>query len=276
MVSEYKYRMTIIDHKDKCRELSFNYRWWTIILLCTVLLSIYIRYREAGECCCKGLWSLHASLFNVMQDLCETLESWQCLTWAVLITVMARILIKSLFTYPGACSSVIEHHCLAGLHGYGLVNTDSCSSQPQPRPTWWVVPDMLLNTATAAATVRNRSILQGRKTSMSNQWESAPRVTLFRPSQTPTNQAIPSIRVFMGLAHNPIPALETGSVTGAPVTYSMVMKAKLIKRNPETKEYIVGPYLSSSKCNVFYFKWRIKVKFSLLLPNLAKVIRKCI
>lgn len=55
----------------------------------------------------EGLWSLHASLFNVTQDLPETLESWQCLTWAVLITVMARILIKSLFTYPGALWSLI-------------------------------------------------------------------------------------------------------------------------------------------------------------------------
>ncbi len=41
-----------------------------------------------------------------MQDLPETLESWQCLTWAVLITVMARILIKSLFMYPGALWSL--------------------------------------------------------------------------------------------------------------------------------------------------------------------------
>ena len=56
--------------------------------------------------CREGLWSWYASLFNVMQDLPKTLESWQCLTWAVLITVMARILIKSLFTYPGASRSL--------------------------------------------------------------------------------------------------------------------------------------------------------------------------
>lgn len=55
----------------------------------------------------EGLWSLHASLFNVTQDLPETPESWQSLMWAVLITVMARILIKSLFTYPGALWSLI-------------------------------------------------------------------------------------------------------------------------------------------------------------------------
>lgn len=54
-----------------------------------------------------SLWSSHASLFNVTQDLLATFESWQFLTWAVLITVMARILIKSLFTYPGASWSLI-------------------------------------------------------------------------------------------------------------------------------------------------------------------------
>lgn len=54
-----------------------------------------------------SLWSSHASLFNATQDLLETFESWQFLTWAVLITVMARILIKSLFTYPGASWSLI-------------------------------------------------------------------------------------------------------------------------------------------------------------------------
>lgn len=84
----------------------FNYRWWIVIFLCTVLLCVYALYRVCYECCTEGLWSLHASLFNVMQDLPETLESWQCLTWAVLITVMARILIKSLFTYPGALWSL--------------------------------------------------------------------------------------------------------------------------------------------------------------------------
>lgn len=55
----------------------------------------------------EGLWSLHASFCDVTQDLPETLESWQCLTWAALITVMAHILIKSLFTYPGALWSLI-------------------------------------------------------------------------------------------------------------------------------------------------------------------------
>lgn len=67
---------------------------------------VYILYRVVCEYRRESLWSLHASLFNVMQDLPETLESWQCLTWAVLITVMARILIKSLFTYPGALWSL--------------------------------------------------------------------------------------------------------------------------------------------------------------------------
>ncbi len=67
---------------------------------------VYALYIVCYECSTEGLWSLHASLFNVMQDLPETLESWQCLTCAVLITVMARILIKSLFTYPGALWSL--------------------------------------------------------------------------------------------------------------------------------------------------------------------------
>lgn len=62
----------------------------------------------------RSLWSLHASLFNAMQDLLETFESWQCLTWAVLITVMARILIKSLFTYPGAAWSLIGSPARSG------------------------------------------------------------------------------------------------------------------------------------------------------------------
>lgn len=165
---------------------------------------VYALYRVCCECCREGLWSLHASLFNVMQDLPETLEGWQRLTWAVLITVMARILIKSLFTYPGAlwslsgalvCSSTAAS--LAGLCGYGLVNTDSCSSQPQPWPTWRVAPDMPLNTPTAGATVRNRSIPQGRKTSMSNQRESAPRVMFFRPSPQPlVNQPLPFTRLL--------------------------------------------------------------------------------
>lgn len=86
---------------------------------------------------------------------------------------------------PEWCSGLLEHRRLAGLCGYGLVNTDSCSSQPQPWPTWQVAPDMPLNTPTAGATVRNRSIPQGRKTSMSNQRESAPRVMFFRPDPAP-------------------------------------------------------------------------------------------
>lgn len=121
-------------------------------------------------------------------------NSWQCLTWALLITVMACILIKSLFTYPGAlrspsgCSGLPGHRRLTGLPVHSLVNADSCSSQPQPRSTWRVAPDMPLNTPGAGATVRNRSIPQGRKTSMSNQQQSAPRVMFFqaRASNSPS------------------------------------------------------------------------------------------
>lgn len=64
-------------------------------------------YGVCCEFCGEGPWSLHANHFDVTQDLPETLESWQCLTCAVLITVMARILIKSLFIYPGALWSPI-------------------------------------------------------------------------------------------------------------------------------------------------------------------------
>lgn len=85
------------DNENNIRYSIFNYRCW-IISFQACLCPIGGVVNAVLKC----LWSLHASLFNVMQDLLETFESWQCLTWAVLITVMARTLIKSLFTYPGA------------------------------------------------------------------------------------------------------------------------------------------------------------------------------
>lgn len=39
------------------------------------------------------------------------------------------------------CSGPVQHRRLTGLRRRGLVNTDSCSSQPQPRQTRRVAPD---------------------------------------------------------------------------------------------------------------------------------------
>lgn len=76
------------------------------IFICTLTECVRVIYAPIWEFCREDLWSLHANLFSVMQYLPETLESWQCLTWAALITVMACILIKSLFTCPGALWSL--------------------------------------------------------------------------------------------------------------------------------------------------------------------------
>lgn len=137
-------------------------------------------------------------------------NSWQHWTWAVLITVMAHVLIKSLFMYPGAVWSLSTAPvCYSdtasplSLLVRGLVNADSCSSQPQP--TWWVAPDMMLNPPTAGATVRIRSIPQGRETSVSNQQQSAPRVMFFQnppPPQPLMNQPLPFMRPLMRLSHD--------------------------------------------------------------------------
>lgn len=126
---------------------------------------------------------------------------------------MACVLIKSLFMYPGAfwslstapvCYSATAS--LLSLLVHGLVNADSCSFQPQPRPTWRVAPDMMLNPPTAGATVR--TIPQGRETSMSNQQQSAPRVMFVqtppphKPTQPLMNQPLPFTRPLMRLSHD--------------------------------------------------------------------------
>lgn len=156
---------------------------------------VYALYRLCCECCREDLWSLHASLFYVMQDLPETLESWQCLTWAVLITVMARILIKSLFAYPGAlwslsgalvCSSTAASLVCVAMAS--LTQTAVPPSHSHGRHDEW----RRTCRWTAGATVRNRSIPQGRKTSMSNQRESGPRVMFFQAlPPTPYEPAAP-------------------------------------------------------------------------------------
>lgn len=107
---------------------------------------------------------------------------------------------------PDWCSSQLRHRRLTGLCGYGLVNTDSCSFQPQPWPTWQVALDMPLNTPTTGATVRNRSIPRGRKMSMSNQWESALLVMFCRPSLQPLMKRSPS--------QDAILACKTGTAKG--------------------------------------------------------------